>query len=170
VEITPENTYLCTGRNGKKYFRGKCRKCLYEILEAYNKEWARNHPQYENARHASYYRRNKENLRKRRSARASEQRFELLSHYSGAPPFCADPFGLHAKPFVDLRCLLIDHIQGNGSVHRRELAMSGQSLYSWICKNNFPPGFQVLCANCQFVKKIVNREDKFRPATVAQSM
>jgi hypothetical protein len=50
----------------------------------------------------------------------------------------------------------IDHIDGNGAEHRREMAaernspwgQAGHATYRWLRKNNYPEGFQVLCANC----------------------
>ena len=48
--------------------------------------------------------------------------------------------------------LSIDHINGGGSRHRRELGSGGRGLYAWIIKNNFPPLFRVLCMNCNFAR------------------
>ena len=49
----------------------------------------------------------------------------------------------------------IDHIEGGGAAHRRELRRGdGQSgggglrLYLWLKRNNYPKGFRVLCRNC----------------------
>jgi aminoglycoside phosphotransferase len=52
----------------------------------------------------------------------------------------------------DLHFLTIDHIIGGGSAHRRELGGTS-SLYQWLIDNNFPPGFQVLCMNCNSAKQ-----------------
>ena len=41
--------------------------------------------------------------------------------------------------------LQIDHINGGGRKHKRSLSMN---FYAWLVKNNFPKGFQILCANC----------------------
>ena len=30
--------------------------------------------------------------------------------------------------------------------------MSSLFIYDWLKKNNFPPGFQVLCGSCNFAK------------------
>jgi hypothetical protein len=46
--------------------------------------------------------------------------------------------------------LEIDHIAGGGNEHRREIGRSG--LYAWLIKNNFPPGYQALCASCHLEK------------------
>ena len=52
--------------------------------------------------------------------------------------------------------LSIDHINNDGAAHRRSLPKSassgGSGFYAWLKKNNFPPGFQVLCMNCNFAK------------------
>lgn len=57
--------------------------------------------------------------------------------------------------FDDIRALSIDHVNGGGNKHRRELGKSatGSWFYRWLVKNGFPEGFQVLCMNCQFIKR-----------------
>lgn len=47
--------------------------------------------------------------------------------------------------------LTIDHINGGGSKHRKEVGQS--NIYRWLKQNNYPEGFQVLCMNCQWGKK-----------------
>jgi hypothetical protein len=50
--------------------------------------------------------------------------------------------------------LSIDHIENNGSIVRKVTGQgTGGSLYRWLIKNNFPPGYQVLCMNCQWGKR-----------------
>lgn len=46
--------------------------------------------------------------------------------------------------------LSIDHINGGGRQHCKEIGTT--SLYHWLSKNGYPPGFQVLCLNCNFAK------------------
>lgn len=53
--------------------------------------------------------------------------------------------------------LCIDHVDNDGNVHREEIkgkASSGGSLvtYRWLKNNDYPPGFQTLCHNCNFAK------------------
>lgn len=45
--------------------------------------------------------------------------------------------------------LEIDHIAGGGNDHRR---LIGSGIYRWLVRNNFPPGFQTLCSNCNRAK------------------
>lgn len=52
--------------------------------------------------------------------------------------------------------LTIDHINGGGNAHRREIfgkaAGTGSSFYRWLKKNCYPTGYQVLCFNCNVSK------------------
>ena len=50
--------------------------------------------------------------------------------------------------------LSIDHIENNGAEERRSGLYSGggTGFYLWLRKQNFPPGYQVLCMNCQVGK------------------
>lgn len=56
----------------------------------------------------------------------------------------------------DVRALTIDHINGGGEIHRK--AIGTRPMYRWLKNNNLPLGFQTLCNNCNFVKKIINGE------------
>jgi hypothetical protein len=46
--------------------------------------------------------------------------------------------------------LSIDHIECDGAEHRKKLGKSanGSGFYRWLRDNKYPPGFQVLCMNC----------------------
>lgn len=50
--------------------------------------------------------------------------------------------------------LTVDHIEGGGNQHRKQLAAEGITLYRWLKRHGFPPGFQALCANCNTAKHI----------------
>lgn len=47
--------------------------------------------------------------------------------------------------------LTIDHVNGDGAEHRRQL--KNRNMYSWLKKNDFPSGFQVLCWNCNLGRR-----------------
>ena len=56
---------------------------------------------------------------------------------------------------TELEFLSIDHINEDGAKHRKDLPGSGgggHQMYRWLRLNNYPPGFQVLCMNCNFAK------------------
>lgn len=74
---------------------------------------------------------------------------EIMEHYGGCK--CA------VCGFSDIRALTIDHIDNNGAAHRREIGeLTGHRFYLWLRRNGHPVGFQVLCANCQFIKHYGN--------------
>jgi len=63
--------------------------------------------------------------------------------------------------FDNIDALTIDHIHNNGAKHRKKLKITrcGIGFYCWLKKNNFPKGYQVLCANCQLIKEIDRRNN-----------
>lgn len=75
---------------------------------------------------------------------------KVYNHYSGGNIKCAK------CGFTDIRALSVDHINGNGSKHRQKIGHG--DTYRWLVNNNFPIGFQILCMNCQFIKKSENKE------------
>lgn len=49
--------------------------------------------------------------------------------------------------------LAVDHVNNDGSSHRKELGGSSGRLYIWLIREGFPKDrFQILCHNCNFVK------------------
>lgn len=50
--------------------------------------------------------------------------------------------------------LTIDHIDNDGAAHRKGELKKCQSLYHWLKDHGFPPGFQVLCRNCNWGKHV----------------
>ncbi len=103
-----------------------------------------------------YYQENRErilhsprNREVRNRLRANLKR-EVILHYGNGEIVCS------RCGFKDIKALSIDHINGGGNKHRRKI----KNFYYWLRKNNFPEGYQVLCMNCQFIKKI--EEDEHR--------
>ena len=74
-------------------------------------------------------------------------RMNVLYHYGGNPPKCA----CCGVDHIEFLC--IDHINGGGNKHRKEINLfGGHNFYRWLIKNNYPSGFQVLCFNCNSSK------------------
>jgi len=95
----------------------------------------------------AYYKIHKVKIKNRVASYRKKLKYAVFSHYS-QPPCCAK-CGL-----TDIRALSIDHINNDGAHHRKTvLSGSGSGTYCWLIKNNFPPGFQVLCMSCQFIKR-----------------
>lgn len=74
----------------------------------------------------------------------------IVAHYTNNKMCCS------RCGFSDITALSVDHINGDGNKHRKEIESSG--LHRWLIKNNMPIGFQILCMNCNFIKRIENKE------------
>lgn len=120
-------------RNGLKSY---CKHCCNLI----KKEARRN----KNGYYATESKRRTPESRKRYRQR---QKQRCMEHYA-SPPKC------QKCGFSDIRALSIDHINGGGRAHRQSV----KKIYRWLIRNNFPEGFQVLCMNCQFIKREENQE------------
>lgn len=72
---------------------------------------------------------------------------QVMDAYGGKCACCGE---------AELVFLTIDHINDDGAEHRRQIAaergsqwlQAGSPTYRWLRDNNYPEGFQVLCANC----------------------
>lgn len=96
-------------------------------------------------KHIEYYR-----ISKFVCARRHKQiKQDVIAHYSNGNCVC-----LHCG-FSDIRALSIDHINSGGTQHKK---VTGENLANWLKKNNFPTGYQVLCMNCQFIKREEEQE------------
>ena len=76
-------------------------------------------------------------------------RIQVIHAYGG--PCCA------CCGELQLEFLSIDHINSDGAAHRKQIStttnMAGYNFYLWLRRNNYPLGFQVLCMNCQYLKR-----------------
>jgi hypothetical protein len=74
-------------------------------------------------------------------------KIKVFIHYGGNPPKCA------CCGEENILFLTIDHINNNGSFHRKIVKKkAGFTFYRWLIKNGFPEGYQVLCWNCNLGK------------------
>ena len=61
--------------------------------------------------------------------------------------------------FSDKRALQIDHIYGGGRVHMLSVGFGGRSYYKSILEDpDLEAKFQILCANCNWIKRYENKE------------
>lgn len=92
-----------------------------------------------NLRNRERHHKNPELFRERSRKTNAELRRRVFDHYGWKCKCCGE-----AQP----EFLTIDHINGGGSKHIREVG----SFYRWLIKNSFPEGFQSLCYNCNCAK------------------
>lgn len=83
--------------------------------------------------------------------RTAGYRKAVFAHYGNVCEHCG-----HSDP----RALTIDHINRDGHKHKKPWGgrYSGVALYRWLVVNDFPDGYQTLCANCQMVKEFEARQ------------
>jgi len=80
--------------------------------------------------------------------RHAEIKREVFEAYGGAKCACC---GESIFEFLSL-----DHEDNNSAQHRRSIFNGSRTgaIYRWLLKHHFPPGFQVLCMNCKFGKRM----------------
>lgn len=113
--------------------QAKRRRANGQSIREYGQRWQ------QRRRDEGYYRTPEK--RAKRQAYYLRIKVEVFNHYGGV--FC------QCCGVDDLLFLTLDHIAGDGASHRAMLGkMSSQNMYLWIRANKYPPGFQVLCFNC----------------------
>lgn len=98
---------------------------------------------------------NPEKVKAQRDRYRNKIRDKTIGYYSHYEYRCA------RCGFSDRRTLSIDHINSNGAKERRTLSQwnqGGYNFYNHLIKGNYPSGYQVLCMNCQWIKRHENKE------------
>ena len=79
-----------------------------------------------------------------RIRRHARQRLFVLGSYGGQCDFCGE---------TRYEILTIDHINGGGTKHRKELYGKFRNIYDFLARNKFDPkSYRVLCSNCNHAK------------------
>lgn len=114
---------------------------------AYNKAYKKKNLRRIVAQNASYRAKNPEKWYELDKQKCLTAKTEAMDHYGGQQ--CS------ICPENRIGTLTIDHINGNGAEHRRMSGCSsGKKFYCWLKRNNYPTGFRILCANCNWREKI----------------
>lgn len=83
--------------------------------------------------------RNRERINERNRVARRARREWIIAHYGGRCACCEE---------ARLEFLAIDHIEGGGTAHRREVG-KGDAFYKWLKAQGYPlEGYRVLCHNC----------------------
>ena len=77
-------------------------------------------------------------------ARRQQVKIEVFEHYCHP-----GPTKCQLCPETRISTLTIDHIEGAGNQHRKSLNVDGGwRFYQWLQQQGYPPGYRVLCINC----------------------
>ena len=93
-----------------------------------------------------YYKKNKD----KKAEYGKKIKKKVMNFYSSGEMRCRD-----CKEDI-LELLTIEHINGGGVKQRKE--MRSHNIYKWLIKENFPPGYAVLCIRCNWLKGKVSKE------------
>lgn len=141
-------TKICTKCNQEKdvneFYYKKDRQQFYtcgkKCKRKVNKQWAKDNPEkVRKTALRSYYKHKKKRNQESKETRLRVKK-QIFDHYGNRCVCCGE---------TTPQFLTIDHINGDGHKHKREIGKSGGiSFYKWIIKNNFPKDLQILCFNC----------------------
>ena len=82
-----------------------------------------------------------ERLRATKRERHLRLKKAVLSHYGPLKCACC------GEPHIEL--LTLDHMNGDGAAHRKKHPKA-KNLYIWLRQNDYPPGYEILCFNCNY--------------------
>lgn len=85
----------------------------------------------------------------------TRHRARVIKHLGGECVRCG---------FTDIRALQVDHIDGHGVTHIR--AVSWRARYKHILETTPNTIYQLLCANCNWIKRAENNETR-KPRSVS---
>ena len=131
-------------QTSQRFCSSKCRKASEYIRNKNTyKEYRRTHKEQDKIYDRNYCL----SLKKR-----------VIFHYSNGLMKCMNPECEVKGGARDIRSLSIDHLNNGGCKHRRDIGKNGgQVFYKWLIDSNYPEGYQVLCMNCQFIKRVVSK-------------
>ena len=136
-EKQPSEFYHKVGaRDGRT---ARCKSCLKTINNAHYHQTQKHSLVYKAiARNVGrrWYSENRERSKAKHHETHLEQRRQCIEAYGGACQCCGE---------ARYEFLAIDHINGGGRKHRQEV---GGKICRWLVANEFPPGFRILCHNC----------------------
>jgi hypothetical protein len=132
---------------------------------AYQRKWYLEHKEEHKAASAKWYQDNKEEMQRKhrdyhRTPRAKvlnmlkglEVKTEVLAHYSLKSSLNCS---VENCVISDIDMLTLDHINNNGSSHRKEL--NGSRIYECLKRKGYPEGYQTLCHNHNWKKELQRR-------------
>jgi predicted restriction endonuclease len=129
------DTSFCKKRYAAEYYQ-KHKQHLLERNAARRRQHTVKYARYG----AAYYRANKDKFTESARKRRRLLRSEVLLAYGHRCACCGE---------TRAEFLAVDHINGGGAQHRKDLLAQGQEFYRWLKANSFPKeDFRLLCHNC----------------------
>lgn len=141
------------GSEKERECQKKYRQEHRESRNEYSKKYYQTHREQSLACHKAYYQEHKERMkaygRRYHQEHSKQTKIEVLTYYGDGKLACI------WCGFDNVLALSIDHIDGSGKQHRREMGLVGNRFYRWLKQQSYPKGYQTLCMNCQFIKRAI---------------
>lgn len=100
----------------------------------------------------NYREQNRRQINAKSRARTHRRKLEVFLYYSNGTMEC------NYCGIDDVDMLCIDHIEGGG--YQQKQRIPSPTFYRWLQKQNYPKGYQVLCFNCNFKKRITELRER----------
>ncbi len=118
-----------------------------DLIKKYKAEHYKTNLTHYKERSVAYYQENSTKIKQHQVKTRASHKLAAMEAYGG--PVCK----LCSES--RLGALHVDHVASDGAAHRRELG--SKNIYRWLCKNNYPVGFRILCANCNHKQYLTSR-------------
>ncbi len=136
----------------KGWQRWECNSCKTTRVKA----WTEQSKDRLKAYYREYHDANREQIIKRavdwQKANPEKRRTNALAHYYRLQHDAVMAYGGFECACCSERepmFLSLDHVNNDGREHREQIGSTGGArFYKWLRDNGYPPGFQVLCMNC----------------------
>jgi len=154
-----KNKSLCTrcGKRSPRYNKNDCQECFEKDRSLYPSKIKLYYNKKNNfkcvrckikIKEGAYCNNCKVRMCEKSKALRKNQKRLIIDRYGGKCFCCGEE---------NIKFLTIDHINNDGSIHKRQLKSQKISLYRWIIKNNFPKNvFQIACYNCNCARALNN--------------
>lgn len=111
-----------------------------ENPKQYARKYYQNNRELILQRAKEYYKRKKLEIKEYKLKYGTKLKSNCVNAYGGKCECCGE---------TELIFLAIDHINGGGSKHRKEVG-AGEQFYRWLRNQKYPKGYRVLCHNCNW--------------------
>ena len=105
--------------------------------------WRKEHPEQWQAIYKRSYKKRREKILAYSKEYGQREKLLCFSYYGTVCQCCGE---------TDSKFLTIDHINNDGAEARQKGEGTGRRLYSKLKRLGYPPGYQVLCFNCNQAK------------------
>jgi len=153
----------CARKKGKEYYgknKNKYREYRKENkdkIKTKNEKYYQENKEYYSKKNKDWTSKNREKRRKYQNKWRENLRIKVLNLLSNGKPECS------ICGYNDVRALQIDHVHGGGNKEVKKVGGNRCTFHNKILKmdpEEARKDYQVLCANCNMIKKMSNKNER----------